>query len=204
MQGLMRECDDGSYRIGRWLVLAFDGSRLQVPRTLKNKRQFCKAKKTRKKSKSKKRGRKAKRTKSQTRQMTRNNPRPDGPLMWLTMIWHVGQRLPWCWKIGPGYASERHHVMEMLEEQNFPGNTLFCGDGGYVGYDFWRAIHDKAHHFLVRVGGNIRLLKSLGYVREHNGIVYCWSDRAMKKKQLPLKLARFSVSAGELRSNSEV
>lgn len=188
MQGLMRECDDGSYRIGRWLVLAFDGSRLQVPRTLKNKRQFCKAKKTRKKSKSKKRGRKAKRTKSQTRQMTRNNPRPDGPLMWLTMIWHVGQRLPWCWKIGPGHASERHHVMEMLEEQEFPENTLFCGDGGFVGYDFWRAMHDKDHHFLVRVGANIRLLKSLGYVREHNGIVYCWSDRAMKKKQLPMVL----------------
>lgn len=104
------------------------------------------------------------------------------------MIWHVGQRLPWCWKIGPGYASERHHVMEMLEEQNFPENTLFCGDGGYVGYGFWRAIHDQGHHFLVRVGGNVRLLKSLGYVRERNGIVYCWSDRAMKKKQLPLVL----------------
>lgn len=188
MQGLMRECDDDSYRIGRWLVLAFDGSRLKVPRTLKNKRRFSKAKKARKKSKPQKRGCKVKRTKSSTRPKTRNNPRSDGPLMWLTMIWHVGQRLPWCWKIGPGYASERHHVMEMLEEQKFPENTLFCGDGGFVGYDFWRAMHDKDHHFLVRVGANIRLLKSLGYVREHNGIVYCWSDRAMKKKRLPLVL----------------
>lgn len=188
MQGLMRACDDGSFRIGLWLVLAVDGSRLKVPRTLKNERRFCKQKKTRKKSKAQKRGHKAKRTKSPTRKRTRKNPRPEGPLMWLTMIWHVGQRLPWCWKIGPAYASERHHVMEMLEEQNFPENTLFCGDGGYVGYDFWRAIHDKGHHFLVRVGGNIRLLKSLGYVRERNGIVYCWSDRAMKKKQLPLVL----------------
>ena len=189
MQGLMRECDDGSFRIGLWLVLAVDGSRLKVPRTLKNERRFCKPKtKARKKSKSQKRGRNAKRTKSPTRKRTRNNPRPEGPLMWLTMIWHVGQRLPWCWKIGPAYASERHHVMEMLEEQKFPENTLFCGDGGYVGYDFWRAIHDKDHHFLVWVGGNIRLLKSLGYVRERNGIVYCWPDRAMRKKQLPLVL----------------
>lgn len=78
--------------------------------------------------------------------------------------------------------------MEMLEEQNFPENTLFCGDGGYVGYDFWRAMHDQDRHFLVRVGGNIRLLKSLGYVRERNGIVYCWTDKAMKKKRLPLVL----------------
>ena len=41
------------------------------------------------------------------------------------MIWHVGQRLPWCWKIGPAYSSERHHVMEMLQEQQFPENTTF-------------------------------------------------------------------------------
>ena len=191
MQSLMRECDEGSLRIGLWLVLAVDGSRLKVPRTLKNEQRFCKPRqktKARKKSKRPKRGHNSKRTKSPTRQRTRKNPRPEGPLMWLTMIWHVSQRLPWCWKIGPAYASERHHVLEMLEEHKFPENTLFCADGGYVGYDFWRAIHDLGHHFLVRVGGNVRLLKSLGYVRERNGIVYCWPSKAMRKKQLPLVL----------------
>ena len=189
MQALMRACDDGDFRIGLWLVLAIDGTRLQVPRTLKNERRFCKPKaKARKKSKARKRGRSAKRTKSPTRKTTRKNRRSEGPLMWLTMIWHVGQRMPWCWKIGPAYASERHHAMELLEEQEFPENTLFCADGGFVGYDFWRAIHDQDHHFLIRVGGNIRLLKSLGYVRERNGIVYCWPTRALKKKRLPLVL----------------
>ena len=191
LQGLMTECDDDNFRIGLWLALAVDGSRLKVPRTLKNERQFCKPPKkakARKKSKTQKRGGNAKRTKSPTRQRTRNNPRQEGPLMWLTMIWHVGQRLPWCWKIGPAYSSERHHLLDMLNEQKFPENTLFCGDGGFIGYDFWRAIHDRDHHFLVRVGGNVRLLKSLGYVRERNGIVYCWPNRAMRKKQLPLVL----------------
>jgi hypothetical protein len=109
MQGLMKDCDDGDFRIGLWLALAVDGSRLKVPRTLKNERWFCKPKrraKARTKSKTQKRGRNAKRTKSSTRQRTRNNPRQEGPLMWLTMIWHVGQRLPWCWKIGPAYSSE--------------------------------------------------------------------------------------------------
>lgn len=191
MQGLMKDCDDGDFRIGLWLALAVDGSRLKVPRTLKNERRFCKPKrkaKARKKSKTQKRGRNTKRTKSSIRQRTRKNPREEGPLMWLTMIWHVGQRLPWCWKIGPAYSSERHQVMEMLEEQEFPENTLFCADGGYIGYNFWRAIHDQDHHFLIRVGGNARLLKSLGYVRECNGIVYCWPNQAMRKKQLPLVL----------------
>lgn len=189
MQTLMEACDGGGFRIGSWVVLAVDGSRLKVPRTVKNEQRFCKPKaKPRKKSKSSKRRGSATSTKSAARQRKRNHPRPEGPLMWLTMIWHVGQRLPWRWKIGPGYSSERHHVMEMLEEQKFPENTLFCGDGGYCGYDFWRAMHDQDHHFLMRVGGNIRLLKSLGYVRERNGIVYCWTDKAMKKKRLPLVL----------------
>ena len=58
MQALMRACDDGNFRIGLWLVLAVDGTRLQVPRTLKNERQFCKPKaKVRKKSKAPKSGR---------------------------------------------------------------------------------------------------------------------------------------------------
>jgi len=186
MQGLMKDNDDGDFRIGLWLVLAIDGSRLKVPRTLKNEQRFCKPKKkARKKSKTQKCG---KRTKSTTRQRTRKSPRAEGPLIWLTMIWHVGQRLPWCWRIGPAYSSERHHVMEMLQEQEFPDNTLFCADGGYIGYDFWRAIHDQNHHFLIRVGGNVRLLKSLGYVRERDGIVYCWSRQATRKNQLPLVL----------------
>ena len=188
MQGLMKECDHGSFRIGLWLVLAIDGSRLKVPRTLKNERRFCKPKKKTKKRKKPKTQKCGKRTKSPTRQRTRKNPRPEGPLMWLTMIWHVGQRLPWYWKIGPAYSSERHHVMEMLQEREFPENTLFCADGGYIGYDFWRSIHDQDHHFLMRVGSNVQLLKSLGYVRERNGIVYCWPQRKRTKKQLPLVL----------------
>ena len=188
MQGLMKDCDHGDFRIGLWLALAVDGSRLKVPRTLKNQRQFCKPKQKTKAGKKSKTQKSGKQTKSSTRKRTRKNPRAEGPLMWLTMIWHVGQRLPWCWKIGPAYSSERHHVMEMLQEQEFPKNTLFCADGGFVGYDFWRAIHDQDHHFLIRVGGNVRLLKSLGYVREREGIVYCWSRQATSKKQLPLVL----------------
>ena len=41
---------------------------------------------------------------------------------------------------------------------------------------------------MVRVGGNVQLLKELGYVRERNCIVYSWPDAASKKKQPPLVL----------------
>jgi hypothetical protein len=177
--------------MGVWLALAVDGSRLDVPRTLKNERQFSKAKskKQKKRKKAKKRGRHAKPKKPATHKKKHYDPQPVGPQMWLTLFWHIGQQLPWCWKTGPSYSSERHHVMEVLEEEEFAENTLFCGDAGFVGYEFWRAIHDRDHKFLVRVGGNVRLLKKLGwYARERDGIVYSWPDLAMRKKQPPLVL----------------
>lgn len=191
LHGLMQECDDGSFRVGKWLALAVDGSRLKVPRTRKNEQQFCKPQPKAKKRRNSKRPRptsKRNRTKSLAGNRTRYHPRDEGPLVWLTMIWHVGERLPWCWKLGPAYSSERHHLIEMLDEQGFPENTLFCADGGYFGYDFWRAIHDREHHFLIRVGANVRLLKSLGYVRQRNDIVHSWPSRTMVKKQMPLEL----------------
>ena len=106
LHDLMEKCDDGSYRVGRWFVLAVDGSRIKVPRTLKNEQRLCKPKKKSKRSKkSKSTAHKSKRTGSRTGKRTRYNPRNEGPLIWLTMVWHVGQRLPWCWKTGPAFSS---------------------------------------------------------------------------------------------------
>ena len=45
MQNLMQQCDEANFRIGLWLALAVDGSRLGVPRTQKNEQQFCRPKK---------------------------------------------------------------------------------------------------------------------------------------------------------------
>ena len=201
LQDLMHECDKTTWRVGLWLVLAVDGSRVGVPRTWKNEQRFCKQSKKRRK-RNKKRGRHAnnKKRTGKARRKSHYDPQSVGPQMWLTLLWHIGQRMPWCWNVGPSYSSEREHLLQMLSTQTFPENTLFCGDAGFVGYDFWKTIHDKDHHFLVRVGGNVRLLQKLGYVRERDGIVYCWPDAAMKKKQLPLvlRLFNFQTSRGEM------
>ena len=191
LQELMRKCDEVSWRVGLWLALAVDGSRVQVPRTRKNEQRFCKPRQKRgkKKGNRKKRGRHAGRKRSSaSRKKSHYDPQPVGPQMWLTLIWHIGQRLPWCWRIGPSYSSERAHLLDLLAERHFPEFTLFCGDAGFVGYDFWRTIADQGHHFLIRVGANVRLLKNLGYVREREGIVYCWPNAAMKRNQPPLVL----------------
>lgn len=191
LHGLMQKSDKSGFRIGIWLALAVDGSRLDVPRTLQNEAQFCKSAQNKKKKskKARKRGRHATSKNAPTHKKKHYNPQPVGPQMWLTLIWHIGQQVPWCWKTGPSYSSERHHVLEMLEKETFAENTLFCGDAGFVGYDFWQAILDHGHSFLVRVGGNVRLLKKLGWhMKERNEIVYSWPDSAMKKKQPPLVL----------------
>ena len=68
-------------------------------------------------------------------------------------------RMPWAWKCGPSYASERHHFQELLRTQQFPDKTLFCGDAGFVGYDLWRAMADQGHH-LAPLDRQIDLLES--------------------------------------------
>ena len=203
LHGLMEDCNDAAWRVGGWLALAVDGSRVQTPRTLKNEQRFCKprthGKKKRKKGKKRCRHAHQKR-RSAARRKSHYDPQPVGPQMWLTLLWHIGQRLPWCWRIGPSYSSERGHLLELLDEQEFPESTLFCGDAGFVGYDFWQAIAEHGHHFLVRVGSNVHLLKDLGYVRRRGEIVYCWPNAAMKKNQLPLvlRLLHFHDGRGEV------
>lgn len=188
LQELMESCGGDSYRVGPWVVLAVDGSRVGVPRTRPNEQRFCKPSRGKKnKRKGKKRGRHAQ-GKRKTHRKSHYDPQAVGPQMWLTLVWHIGLRMPWCWKTGPSYSSERAHVLEIIEEQKFPESTLFCGDAGFVGYQFWSEIQQHHHHFLMRVGSNVRLLKRLGYVRESHGIVYSWPEAAMKKKQPPLAL----------------
>ena len=201
MHQLMEKTDQANFRIGLWLVLAVDGSRLDASRTLANERRFCKPKNKRKarKNKKSKRGRHATKRKPVSKKK-HYNPQPVGPQVWLTLLWHVGQRFPWAWKLGPSYSSERAHLLEMLKDANLPENTLFCGDAGFVGYDFWNAIQNGGHHFLVRVGSNCSFLKRLGRVRERDGIVYCWPKEKQQRKEPPLvlRLLRFHDGRGEV------
>lgn len=202
MHQLMEQFDDARYRIGLWLVLAVDGSRVSTCRTLPNEKRFCKPKSShtkKKKSKKKKRGRTAKKRRPVSKK-THYNPQPVGPQVWLTLLWHVGLQMPWAWKIGPSYSSERGHFLELLDSLELPENTLVCGDAGFVGYDFWKAIDEAGHCFLVRVGSNCSFLKKLGRVREREGIVYCWPKEKQRRKQPPLmlRLMRFHDGKSEI------
>ena len=182
MQTLMEKAGGEHWRIGPWLALAVDGSRVTTPRTQSNEQAFSarnygqgKKAKSRKKWKNKKR-------------RSKRLSEPVKPQIWLTLIWHMGLKLPWCWRTGPSTASERDHLLEMLTTLAFPKKTLFCADAGFVGYALWTAILDQKQNFLIRVGANIRLLKNLGTAREKGDLVYLWPNEAARKKQLPLTL----------------
>jgi hypothetical protein len=200
LQAKMHQCLEliggRSFRVGRWVPLAMDGSRTTAPRTKSNEEAFC-AKNfgkgnTAKYRRSQKQNRKKKKHRKNESQLT-------PPQIWVTLMWHIGLGVPWEWKLGPSNSSERDHVREMVVNGDFAENTLFVGDAGFVGYEFWETILDQSHHFMVRVGGNVRLLKDLGYHTERGekDIVHCWPNAAMRKKLPPLKLRLVKCKVGK-------
>jgi hypothetical protein len=194
---LMEEYGGEHFRIRGWVPIAADGSRVSVPRTQENEAAFC--------AKNYGRGRTAKshrraRTKAQQKRyrQARNKRTPQRPQMWLTLLWHMGLKMPWSWRRGATDSSERKHVEEMLAEEQFPENTLFCCDAGFVGYELWKTLMAGGHDFLIRVGGNVRLIEELGYyAHEQDGIVYVWPNAQQARHQAPLVLRLIQIRIGK-------
>jgi hypothetical protein len=202
MQHLQERCQTLAEQVGGrffrtdgWVLIGFDGSRTTAPRTISNERAFC-APNYGGSQKAKSRRKKYERT---GRQRIRARPaHPQEPQAWITMLWHMGLRLPWTWRLGPSYASERDHVKDVLATENFPKNTLFCGDAGFVGYPLWQAILQTQGHFVVRVGGNVNLLSEQADVKQlGGGIVLCWPKGKMDAGEPPLRLRLVQVRVGK-------
>lgn len=186
-QVLMPQVSAKHFQIGRWVPLAVDGSRFTTPRTRSNELAFS--------AKNYGKGRDArsrihwKNKKKRSKKLSA----PVKPQIWLTLIWHMGLKLPWCWKKGPSTSSERHHFIEMLTSQLFPKNSLFCGDAGFIGYVLWTTLASQGYHFLIRVGANVRLLRNLGHARRGDGIVCVWPNDAIKRQQPPIVLRLIEI-----------
>ncbi len=166
-------------RIAGWNVFGVDGSRLELPRTLSNKAEFCPQSchgKRKRRRKSSRRGRAG-----QSRQK-----KAESPQMWVTTLWHATLGLPWDWRTGPSDSSERAHLLEMIP--SLPAGSLVAGDAGFVGYEYWKALLDGGHSFVIRVGANVKLLKNLGYTKGRRGLVYLWPDAVAAKDLPPLTL----------------
>lgn len=114
--------------------------------------------------------------------------KPDGtPLLSLTNLLHLQLGLPWAFRVGPASESERAHLRDMFAE--LPANSLLVADAGFIGYQLCRDLIERNQHFLLRVGGNVRLFESLGYAAEIAGkTVYLWPGAAQLAAQPPVTL----------------
>jgi hypothetical protein len=141
-----------------WCAFAADGSRVECPRTEANEQVLkCAGKKR------------------------------TTPQLFLTTLWHMGTGLPWDFRIGPGTASERRHLEDMLAD--LPRRCLIVADAGFWGFDFYSRINRADQHFLMRVGSNVHLLKELGYYEfENNSTVYLWPDDRCTEAPVVLRL----------------
>lgn len=174
----------GQWECCGFVVFGVDGSRVELPRTKSHEAAY---------SASPKRSGKKKRHRRKQPNSASGTKKANVPQMWLTTLFHAGTGLPWDWRTGPSDSSEREHALDMLE--SLPENGLLTGDAGFVGYDFARAVLGSGRHLLIRVGANVRLLKKLAYVRESEGTVYVWPEKAAKGLEPPL-VFRLVVAQG--------
>lgn len=168
-----------------FIVFGVDGSRVELPRTLAHEAVNSPARNSR--------GRKFARNRRKKPRTAAHTKKADTPQIWLTLLWHVGTGLPWSWRSGPTGSSEREHWRQMFDE--LPPCALIAADAGFVGYDYLRAVTEGGRNILIRVGSNVRLLKKLGWAREHARTVYVWPDRVAARHQAPL-LLRLVIAAG--------
>jgi hypothetical protein len=118
------------------------------------------------------------------------------PQVFLTTVWHLGLGLPWDFRVGPGTDSERNHAWEMADE--LPPRALLVADAGFAGYALCRKLLCGGRSFLLRVGGNIRLLRKLGYYeREGDDTVYLWPQKRQKGPDKPLVLRLIRLRQGQ-------
>ena len=154
------------WTIGRWLVLAVDGTRIELPRTQENQDYYNSIWET-------------------------TGKLAPCPQLWLTVLWHPGLGLPWAWRHGPGNSSERHQLQQMLDD--LPDHVLLTADAGFQGYELWNEIIDHGHSLLIRVGAHVRLLNQCGYIRQRDDIVCLWPSQSQRRKQAPLVLRLFAI-----------
>jgi hypothetical protein len=142
-----------------WMLLAVDGSKEDLPRTRDQEAVFG---------------------------IADNGAFPQALV---TAIVEVHTGLLWDWRIDRGRGSEKHHLIEMIDE--LPSHALLLADGNFVGFPIWSKLHQQNKLFVIRVGGNIRLLKRLwpqANTRREKDIVYVWSKKFRTQAPLQLRL----------------
>lgn len=193
LRARMKEVHATQWKTAGYVVFAGDGSRVALARSESLEATFA-PQRRRGRAAPWKRAAGARRAPKKQAAASRHK-KATSPQLWLTLLWHVGSGLLWAWRTGPSGASERDHVAAMVPE--LPAHALLVADAGFVGYALWQALLGAGHHFVIRVGANVRLLRQLGWTREYAQVVYVWPDAAARKQQPPLVLRLVVVQDGK-------
>lgn len=189
----IREGHPAQWKTAGYVVFAVDGSQVALARSASLEAAF--APQRRRTRATQRNGATAESESPKKQTAAARQKKATSPQLWLTLVWHVGSGLPWAWRTGPSGASEREHLVGLVSE--LPAHALLVADAGFVGYEMWHTLLQAGHHFVIRVGANVRLLRQLGWTREHAQVVYVWPDYAARKEQLPLVLRLVVVQGGK-------
>lgn len=109
------------------------------------------------------------------------------PQVFQTTLLHIGTGLPWDFRLGPGTQSERRQLDDMRDDM--PPRSLLTADAGFISFELCCWLTRNRHDFVLRVGGNIRLLTGLGWVVETEGrTVSLWPTRCRNQPPVVLRL----------------
>jgi Transposase DDE domain len=158
-------------------VYAVDGTSLELPRTRENQQSFCGSNVDPE-------------ARGQPGQVWRQTPQ-----LHLTTVWHVGLRLPWAWRTGPGDASERNDLRELAK--SLPRGAVLTADAGFVGYDLWEAMRTQGVDFVIRVGSNVALIEGLEPVADRDDVVSFWPQAARREGRPPRPLRLVRTKLGD-------
>jgi hypothetical protein len=109
------------------------------------------------------------------------------PQQLLTTLWHMGSGLPWAWVTGRADASERDQLRQMIDL--LPTGAMLVADAGFTGFDLLCELQRAGLFFIIRVGGNVHLLRQLDCAVEQRGdTVYLWPSTHRDRAPLELRL----------------
>lgn len=96
----------------------------------------------------------------------------------------------WDWASSSALGSERALAQEVIHR--LPSGALAVLDAGFMGYEWGMAVKASGRHFLVRVGGNVKLwVSKIPGAEWHDGEVWLWPN--LKREGVPLMLRLIKI-----------
>jgi Transposase DDE domain len=152
VRGLLASHLADHWRVEGFVPIGCDGSRVECPRTTELEEHLGQA------------GKKG-----------------SAPTLWVTALVHLRWGVPWAWRFGKGTASERDHLIRLLDV--LPRLALLVADAGYFGFRLAEQLVRQDVMFLLRMSSNVTLYtcQRVRLERYREGEVYYWPAQKERK-----------------------